>query len=90
MEINTADEMMKAIEELIKAMSRPTRKQFYLWVKQKRKMYDFTHPLGGTNATATSIPAPVHVSDVFPDSTVEQNAAESSTKPAVEVSDNQC
>lgn len=46
MTINTPEDLVKAINSMLLQMNRPQRKQFLLWVKRRRKEYDFTYPEG--------------------------------------------
>lgn len=46
MEINTPQELIVAINNLLAQMDRPTRKRFLMWVKTRRNLYDFNYPMG--------------------------------------------
>lgn len=46
MEINSPEDLVKAIASLLVQMNRKQRKQFLMWVKSKRKEFDFKYPEG--------------------------------------------
>lgn len=46
MEINSPDQFIKALANLMMQMDRKQRKKFLEWVKQRRLQYDFQYPEG--------------------------------------------
>lgn len=72
MQINSPEELIKAINSLLLQMDRGQRKQFLGWVKARRRTYDFNYPQGykykgEDNAKdTTDVAAPVDTGVVEP------------------------
>lgn len=77
MELNDPKQLVQIIDAMLFSMDRTGRKQFYLWVKKKRREYDFSYPLGGKYDTKT-VSADVVPSDAVADSPKQQDGAEPS------------
>lgn len=59
MELNDPRQLIQLIDAMLYSMDKAGRKRFLLWVKQKRKVYDFNFPLGGSHDKSSSVDASI-------------------------------
>ena len=46
MQINTPEELVRAIDSLLMQMNKKQRKEFVEWAKSRRRVHDFNYPMG--------------------------------------------